>query len=89
MKNSTDDNEKNNDIEKKDAKQLYRCFKRQTKGFANEMFWFSLAKEYLKRETASLLVEADRNSIRITYIMTEINSKILNIDDAKIKDDFV
>ena len=64
---------------KREEKQLYEHFKRQTSEISNEKTWTWLTKGDLKRETESLLISVQKNEIRTTYIVriykTQQNSR--------------
>ena len=54
---------------------MYRCFKRQTDEIVHKKTWTWLRKGNLLRETESLLIAAQNNTIRTIYIKAEIDNK--------------
>ena len=59
---------------KREEKQLYGYFKRQTREIAHELIWFWLRKENLKREIESLFATAQNNAIKINRIKVKIDN---------------
>ena len=54
-------------------KQFYGCFKRLKNGITREKTWMWLRYGNFKRETKSLLIEAQNNTIRINHIKARID----------------
>ena len=59
-------------------KQLYGYFKQQTDGIAHEKTWIWLLKGELPRETESVLIAAENNTLRTNSIKTKINNRQQN-----------
>ena len=59
--------------QKWEEKQLYRHFKWQTSDISQEKTWMWLRKGNLKRETESLLIASQNNTIRTNYINARID----------------
>ena len=55
-------------------KQLYGYYKQQTCEIAGEKIWTWLRKGILKRETESLLIAAQNNSIRTSYVKAKVDN---------------
>ena len=58
---------KQQNLENKNEKQLYRYFKYQMKKNVHDMTWTWISKEQLKKETASLLITAPNNTTENIY----------------------
>ena len=58
---------------KREEKQLYRHFKRQTSEISHEKTWWWLIKGNFKRETESLPIAEQNNAIRTNYVKTKID----------------
>ena len=69
--NSTDDIRTNgttiNRKQKLEEKQLYGCFKQQTGKISHRKTWRYLREKNLQKETESLLIVAQNNTIRTNY----------------------
>ena len=59
--------------QKWEGKQLYDRFKRQINNISHQKTWTWLRKGNLKRETESLLIEAQGNAIRTNHIKARID----------------
>ena len=59
-------------------KQLYGHFKRQTNEISHKKTWIWIRKENLKRETESLLIAAQNNTIRTNCIKARIDKTLQN-----------
>ena len=59
-------------------KQLNGHFKQQTSEISHEQTWTWLRKENLKKETESLLIAAQNNTIRTNYVKARIEKKQQN-----------
>ena len=59
--------------QKLERKQLYGCFKRPINNISHDKTWTWLRKGNLKRETESLLIAAQNNTIRTNHIKARID----------------
>ena len=59
--------------QKLEEKQLYGCFKRLINNISPQKTWTWLRKRNLKRETESLLIAAQNNTIRTNHIKVRID----------------
>ena len=58
---------------KKEVKQQYGYFNRQTDKISHEKTWTELRKRNFKREIESILMTAENNALRTSYIKAKIN----------------
>ena len=67
-------------------KQLYGHYKRQTSVISHEKTWTWLRKRNLKREIESLLIAAQNNVIKTTYVKASIDKaqEIADVDNVVI-----
>ena len=59
--------------QKWEDKQLYGCFKQLISNISHKKTWAWLRKGSLKRETESLLIAAENNTIRTNHMKSRIN----------------
>ena len=59
--------------QKREEKQVYGCFKGLISNISHEKTWTWLRKGNLKRETESLLIAAQNNTIKTNHIKTRID----------------